>query len=75
MSMAKPGLIQDYCIPNAILTFKEYLLDYATDDTIKSGNAVIEKELEKLEKISPKLRSTVEKKLKLIEKGQRDLYL
>jgi len=75
MSMAKPGLIQDFCIPNAILTFKEYLLDYASEDTIKSGNAVIEKEFEKLEKISPKLRSTVEKKLKLIEKGQRDLYL
>lgn len=74
MDMAKPGLIQNYCIPNAILTFKEYLIDYATEDTKKYGNMVIEKELEKLERLNPKRRSLVEEKLRLIEAGQRDLY-
>ncbi|MBZ2175025.1 [FeFe] hydrogenase H-cluster radical SAM maturase HydG [Schnuerera sp. xch1] len=75
MSMAKPGIIQNYCIPNAILTFKEYLLDYATDETRKSGEKVIEKELEMVEKNDPERRKLIESKLKLIEEGQRDIYL
>jgi len=72
MEMAKPGLIQDFCIPNAILTFKEYLLDYATEDTKLAGEKIIEMELDKL---SPKIRAIVEERLKLVENGQRDLYL
>jgi len=72
MEMAKPGLIQDFWIPNAILTFKEYLLDYATEDTKLAGEKIIEMELDKL---SPKIRAIVEERLKLVENGQRDLYL
>ena len=40
-----------------------------------SHNKIIEEELEKLERIDPKLRSIVEEKLRLVEAGQRDLYL
>ena len=36
MDMAKPGLIQKFCRTNAILTFKEYLEDYASENT-KTG--------------------------------------
>ena len=72
MEMAKPGLIQDFCIPNAILTFKEYLMDYATEETKAAGEKIIEMELNKL---TPKTRSIVEERLKLVEEGQRDLYL
>ena len=75
MCIAKPGLIQEYCIPNAILTFKEYLLDYASEETRRLGENVIKKELDMLEKENPARRKLVEDKLKLIEEGQRDVYV
>lgn len=75
MCIAKPGLIQEYCVPNAILTFKEYLLDYASEETRKLGENVIKKELDMIEKENPARRKLVEDKLKLIEEGQRDVYV
>ena len=38
MDYAKPGLIQRFCQPNALLTFKEYLIDYASEKTQEAGN-------------------------------------
>ncbi|GLI51780.1 [FeFe] hydrogenase H-cluster radical SAM maturase HydG [Tepidanaerobacter syntrophicus] len=75
MALAKPGFIHNYCIPNAVLTFKEYLLDYASEETRKVGEAAIQKQLEAFEKESPERRKYVEDKLKLIEQGQRDIYV
>ncbi len=75
MALAKPGFIHNYCIPNAVLTFKEYLLDYASEETRKVGEAAIQKQLEAFEKESPARRKYVEDKLKLIEQGQRDIYV
>ena len=73
MVLAKPGFIQNYCTPNCILTFKEYLLDYCgnTDDLAK-GEKLIESELEKI--TNKNLKKEVMEKLKEIEKGKRDLY-
>ena len=46
MSLAKSGEIQNVCLPNALLTFKEYLLDYADEKTTSAlGDATYEKEL------------------------------
>jgi 2-iminoacetate synthase len=45
MDLAKPGLIKQFCLPNAMLTFKEYLEDYATPETSIAGLALIEKNL------------------------------
>ncbi|WP_213997372.1 [FeFe] hydrogenase H-cluster radical SAM maturase HydG [Tepidanaerobacter syntrophicus] len=75
MSLAKPGFVHNYCMPNAVLTFKEYLLDYASEETRKVGEAAIQKQLEAFEKESPERRKYVEDKLKLIEQGQRDIYV
>ncbi|GAQ24156.1 MULTISPECIES: [FeFe] hydrogenase H-cluster radical SAM maturase HydG [Tepidanaerobacter] len=75
MSLAKPGFVHNYCMPNAVLTFKEYLLDYASEETRKVGEAAIQKQLEAFEKESPERRKYVEDKLKLIEQGQRDVYV
>ncbi len=38
MELAKKGFIQEFCHPNALLTFKEYLLDYAQAETQEQGN-------------------------------------
>lgn len=72
MTLAKSGEIQNVCLPNAILTFKEYLLDYADDETIKLGNETILKNLKDIP--NDFIRTSCEEKLTRIEKGERDLY-
>ena len=45
MSLCKSGQIQNCCQPNALMTLKEYLQDYASEDTIKAGEKLINDEL------------------------------
>ncbi|MBI5071608.1 [FeFe] hydrogenase H-cluster radical SAM maturase HydG [Candidatus Falkowbacteria bacterium] len=72
MKYAKAGTIQNFCQPNAISTFKEYLLDYATPETREVGEEVIKREIKKIK--DARVRQKLEEKLSLIEKGKRDLY-
>ena len=50
MSLVKSGQIANCCHPNALMTLKEYLEDYASPDTREKGLKVIEKELQKVER-------------------------
>ena len=70
MSLAKTGEISNCCQPNALLTLKEYLVDYASDDTRKKGEDVIAKELDKIP--NPQVRSTCQTYLDKIIHGERD---
>ncbi|MBP3253477.1 MAG: [FeFe] hydrogenase H-cluster radical SAM maturase HydG [Bacteroidales bacterium] len=72
MDLAKPGLIKQYCLPNALFTFKEYLEDFAGEDTKRKGTALIKRMLEEYDQrqLIPK----IEKNLVEIENGQRDIY-
>lgn len=72
MSLCKSGQIQNCCHPNALMTLKEYLMDYASPDTRKVGEALIEKEIDNIGKLE--LRPKVRDELKKIESGTRDLY-
>lgn len=72
MALAKTGQIQDVCQPNAILTFKEYLIDYASPETQREGEEAIRKHLKQIG--NAKVRQVTEKRLALIEQGTRDLY-
>jgi 2-iminoacetate synthase len=72
MDLAKPGLIQKYCLPNSLLTFKEYLLDYADKATRRQGDKVIRRHLADIP--SEQLRLLTAQKMKLLGKGERDLY-
>lgn len=72
MALAKTGEIQNICQPNAILTFKEFLVDYASKETKEVGEAVIREHLQSIP--NPKLREETERRLKRIEEGERDLY-
>jgi 2-iminoacetate synthase len=72
MDLAKPGLIKQFCLPNAILTFKEYLEDYATPETRVAGFALIEKSIGEIP--STQRRDETKKRLGKIEQGERDLY-
>ncbi len=70
MEVCKSQQIHNFCHPNAILTLKEYLEDYASPETKKIGYELIDKETKIIE--NEKIRETVEKDLVKIEAGSRD---
>ncbi|SDN18734.1 [FeFe] hydrogenase H-cluster radical SAM maturase HydG [Acetanaerobacterium elongatum] len=70
MSLCKSGQIQNCCHPNALMTLKEYLIDYASEDTRKIGEALIEREIANVPK--EKVREIALKNLQAIENGSRD---
>ena len=72
MDLAKPGLIQQYCLPNAILTFQEYLEDYASNGTQEIGARLIETMLSEIP--TDARRSAVKERIERIKAGERDLY-
>jgi len=67
MELAKPGLIKKFCDPNAILTFGEYLIDYASPETKKSGMELINKMLGSMDM------PAVNEKFQKIVDGERDI--
>ena len=70
MSLCKAGQIQNCCHPNALMTLKEYLIDYASEETRKIGEKLIEDELKNIPK--EKVRDICEENLEKIEQGKRD---
>ena len=70
MSLCKSGQIQNCCLPNALMTLKEYLLDYASADTRRKGEAMIQQEIENIPR--EQVRQIVRERLVEIEKGNRD---
>ena len=70
MSLCKAGQIQNCCHPNALMTLKEYLMDYASPETRAIGEALIEKEIDNIGK--DKVKDIVRERLVKIENGERD---
>ncbi|MBR1943052.1 [bacterium] len=70
MEICKSKQIQNCCHPNAIITLKEYLHDYASEKTKKTGENLIQNELQNIENNVTR-RKTIEI-LTEIEKGERD---
>lgn len=70
MSLLKSGQIINCCHPNALMTLKEYLEDYASDDTKKIGDELIKKEVELI--TNPKVKSIAKDYLENIHEGKRD---
>ena len=69
MQLVKHGKISHCCTPNALLTLKEYVLDYASEDTKEKGENLISKEVEKLPK---EIQGKTVEYLDEINKGKRD---
>ena len=69
MEQAKNLHIKSFCQPNAILTFAEYLEDYASDKTKKAGYEFLARMVSKLQ--NPEL---INQNLNEIKKGKRDIY-
>ncbi|VFB16116.1 2-iminoacetate synthase [Urinicoccus massiliensis] len=70
MSLLKSGQIINCCHPNALITLREYLDDYASPQTQKLGNKVIEENLGVIS--NPKVRELTQAYLGEIDQGQRD---
>ncbi len=70
MSLCKSGQIQNCCLPNALMTLKEYLMDYASEETRAIGEKLIEAELNNIPR--EKTREICADHLKKIEEGIRD---
>ena len=70
MKLVKSGQIANCCQPNALMTLKEYLIDYASEDTRRKADAMIQEELGKVP--SDKIREMAARNLREIESGKRD---
>ena len=71
MDLARPGLIRRKCTPNALSTFEEYLLDYASPATRAVGENAIARCLEDMD---DDVRQTSDRLLLKVRDGQRDVY-
>ena len=70
MALCKAKQIQNCCLPNALMTLKEYLEDYASEETKEAGLKLIEKNIPDV--TNPVARETLAARLKKIEEGERD---
>ena len=70
MSLVKSGQIVNCCQPNALMTLKEYLEDYASEDTKRKGEEVIKNEIPNIS--NEKVRKITEENLSKLNEGKRD---
>jgi len=71
MDLAKPGLIRMHCLPNALLTLREFLDDYASEETRAVGNRVIEQQVRT--EVPELRRPSLREALSRTEGGERDI--
>ena len=72
MSLAKSGNIKNVCLPNALLTLKEYSLDYGNERFKAKANELINSKIPHI--LNDKVRETVKENLIRLENGERDLF-
>lgn len=70
MKLVKSGQIANCCQPNALMTLKEYLEDYASEDTKAKGELLIEKEIENV--TNEKVKNIARDYLVQVHEGKRD---
>lgn len=73
MEHAKSGHIHTFCEPNALTTFEEYLVDYASDEVKEIGERLILSRIDKIE--DEKIRNITIENIQAIKDGKRDLYI
>ncbi len=73
MELAKSKNIKNVCLPNGLITLKEYAIDYGDEDFTKLTNKLIENKINDIE--SEKVKVLVRENLIKLENGERDLYL
>ncbi|MDO9516274.1 MAG: [FeFe] hydrogenase H-cluster radical SAM maturase HydG [Syntrophales bacterium] len=74
MQLLKCGQEGRFCKLNAVLTFREWLDDFASEQTKKAGERIIQKELYEIKQEMPSAYPKLTEYYKRIEDGERDLY-
>ncbi|MCP4653574.1 MAG: [FeFe] hydrogenase H-cluster radical SAM maturase HydG [Candidatus Omnitrophica bacterium] len=74
MGLLKSGQEGVFCKLNAILTFREWIDDFASQENKEIGERVIEKELKEVKENMPEIYSQLIEKYELTKQGKRDLY-
>ena len=74
MDLLKTGQEGKFCKLNAVITYREWLDDFASDETKKAGEAVIQKEIAEIKQSMPKTYPELIKYYERTKKGERDLY-
>jgi len=74
MDLLRCGREGNFCKMNAVLTFREWLDDFASEKTKQVGEKVIAAEMEEIRQKLPKAFPQVKEYYERIEKGERDLY-
>lgn len=72
MELCKKQQIQNCCLPNALITLKEYIVDYASSDTIDKANTMIDSLIDDVS--NPKARQIVRDNLTAIENNERNIF-
>lgn len=72
MKLVKVGKMKSICKSNALLTLKEHILDYASDETKESAQKIIDNLSDTIE--NEKLQDELNERLKRMKNGERDLY-
>lgn len=72
MDLAKPGLIKSFCNVNALSTFAEYLMHYASEETRVTGEKCIS---EALDEMPANIRNRAQEMINRVYAGERDVYV
>lgn len=72
MQLAKSGQIQNLCQANALMTFQEFLEDYASPETRAVGEKTVAAHIDRIP--NPKAREVTRQRLERIKNGERDLF-
>lgn len=73
MDLAKPGLIKKFCMPNGVVSYTEYLADYASEELRDKGYKLIDTIIENID--SDSVKEMVTDSVNKVKSGTRDLYL
>ncbi len=73
MEFAIPGFIRNFCTPNALSTLEEYLVDYASPETRKTGETLIARALDAMDE-GPVKTELIERLKRIKATDDRDLY-
>ena len=73
MEFAVPGFIKRFCTPNALSTLLEYLVDYASAETLAAGEKLLQQELDKLPEGTQK-QELIQRLAMIRSSNKRDLY-
>jgi 2-iminoacetate synthase len=72
MDLAKPGLIKEHCSPNALSSCMEYLMGYASPDTRKTGEKLVDHELATM---PGNIGKTANELVGRVRKNERDVFV